>query len=333
MAPTTLIGEVTVTCPEGRDPRFAGYPLHMCELIDNLDAPVFIERVSLSDVKHTRKAKKAVKKALEVQKDGKGYAFVEVLSPCPTNLRQDAVGAEKFINEEMEKEFPVKNFRDKIKEVEPLCRGASDFSRESLDRIFNVSSESTKDAVIDPDYKEKSIKITGFGGQGVLSMGLTLAEAGMKARRHVSYYPSYGPEQRGGASNCVVVLSGSVIGSPAVHEVDTLVSLNRPSLEEFKGEVKKGGLILYDSAIGDFEAPEGVEAVSVPAFKIAKEQGVKRAGNTVLLGVLMALGRAGLSEDMFKKAIQHTFSKKPKLIPVNLEILESGKKWALENIR
>lgn len=332
MAPTTLIGEVTVTCLEGRDPRFAGYPLHMCELIDNLDAPVFIERVSLSDVKHVRKAKRAIKKALEVQKYGKGYAFVEVLSPCPTNLRQDALGAEKFINEEMEKEFPVKNFRDKIKEIEPLCRGASDFSKESLDKIFDISRGSTKDTKDDPNYKERSIKITGFGGQGVLSMGLTLAEAGMKARRHVSYYPSYGPEQRGGASNCVVVLSGSVIGSPAVHEIDTLVSLNRPSLEEFKEEVKKGGLILYDSAIGEFEAPEGVDAVSVPAFKIAKEHGVKRAGNTVFLGVLMALGRAGLSEDMFNKAIEHTFSKKPKLIPVNLEILQAGAKWARENL-
>lgn len=332
MAPTTLIGEVTVTCPEGRDPRFAGYPLHMCELIDNLNAPVYIERVSLSDVKHIRKAKRAVKKALEVQRNGKGYAFVEVLSPCPTNLRQDAIGAEKFINEEMEKEFPVKNFRDRIKEVEPLSRGASDFSKESLDRIFDVVSKSSEDAIDDLEYTEKSIKITGFGGQGVLSMGLTIAEAGMKARRHVSYYPSYGPEQRGGASNCVVVISGSVIGSPAVHEVDTLVSLNRPSLEEFKDEVKKGGLILYDSGIGEFKAPEGVKAVSVPAFKIAKEHGVKRAGNTVLLGVLMALGRAGLSEDMFMQAIEHTFSKKPKLIPVNLEILKAGAKWARENL-
>ncbi|MGB9936082.1 MAG: 2-oxoacid:acceptor oxidoreductase family protein [Methanobacterium sp.] len=333
MAPTTLIGEVTVTCPEGRDPRFAGYPLHMCELIDNLNAPVYIERVSLSDVQHIRKAKIAVKKALKIQKEGKGYAFVEVLSPCPTNLRQDAVGAEKFINEEMEKEFPLKRFRDKSREVEPLCRGKSDFSKESLDKIFDVATKSSADAVDDPQYGQKSIKITGFGGQGVLSMGLTVAEAGMKARRHVSYYPSYGPEQRGGASNCVVVISGGVIGSPAVHKVDTLVSLNRPSLEEFKGQVKEGGLILYDSAIGDFEAPECVNAVSVPAFNIAKEHGVKRAGNTVMIGVLMALGRAGIEEEMFKQAIEHTFSKKPKLIPINLEILEAGAQWARENLK
>lgn len=332
MAPTTLIGEVTVTCPEGRDPRFAGYPLHMCELLNNLNAPVFIERVSLSDVKHIRKAKRAVKKALEIQRDGKGYAFVEFLSPCPTNLRQDALGAEKFINEEMAEEFPVKNFRDRTREVEPLCRGESDFSKESLNKIFEIDSESTGDAINDPDFKERSVKISGFGGQGVLSMGLTLAEAGMKARRHVSYYPSYGPEQRGGSSNCAVVISGEIIGSPVVSEVDVLVALNKPSLEEFVDEVKEGGIILYDSSIGKFKAPDGVEAFSVPAFKIAKEHGVKRAGNTALLGVLMAFECTGLPEDVFKKSIEHTFSKKPKLIPLNLEILEAGAKWARENL-
>ncbi len=73
-------------------------------------------------------------------------------------------------------------------------------------------------------YGEKSIKITGFGCQGVLSMGITLADAGMKAKRHLSYYPSYGSEQRGGASNCVVVFSGSVIGSPALNKVDPVIS-------------------------------------------------------------------------------------------------------------
>ena len=332
MAPTTLVGEVTVTCPEGRDPRFAGYPLHMCELIDNLNAPVFIERVSLSDVKHIRKAKKAIKKALEVQKDNKGYTFVEILSPCPTNLRQDATGALKFIKEEMEKEFPVKNFRNRISEVEPLYRGKSDFSKDSLDKIFEVGSESAAGAINDSDFREKSIKIAGFGGQGVLSMGLTLAVAGMKSRRYVSYYPSYGPEQRGGESNCIVIVSGEVIGSPAVNEVDVLVALNKPSLEEFKGEVKEGGLILYDSTIGEVKAPDGVEAISIPAFKIAKQHGVKRAGNTVLLGVLMEIGCTELPEEVFKMAIEHTFAKKPELIPVNLEILQAGAKWARENL-
>jgi 2-oxoisovalerate ferredoxin oxidoreductase beta subunit len=331
MAPTTLIGEKTVTCPTGRDPRFAGYPLHMCELLNNLKAPVFIERVSLSDIKHIRNAKKAIKRALKIQREGKGYAFVEFLSPCPTNLKLDAASAQIFLNEQMEKEFPLKNFRDRYAEVKPLCRDESDFSKDSLDKIFELESESSLDAIDDPHFKEKRIKIAGFGGQGVLSMGLTLAQAACKARRHVSWYPSYGPEQRGGTSNCSVIISGELIGSPVVNEPDILVALNRPSLEEFAKEVKKEGFILYDSAIGKFKAPSGVKTFPVPAFEIAKKLGVSKAANTVMLGVIMALRYTELPEDVFKDAIKHIFEKKSKLIPINLKILDAGANWAKEN--
>ncbi|MBZ2165227.1 2-oxoacid:acceptor oxidoreductase family protein [Methanobacterium spitsbergense] len=331
MAPTTLVGEVTVTCQEGRDPRFTGYPLHMSELLNNLKAPVFIERVSLSDPSHIRKAKKAVKKALEIQRDGKGYAFVELLSPCPTNLRQDAEGAEKFLNEKMEVEFPLVNFRDRTSEVEPLCRGESDFSKELLDNIFEVDSGSSMEPLDDPDFETKVIKISGFGGQGVLSMGLIIARAACKARRYVSWYPSYGPEQRGGTSNCTVIISGEIIGSPAVHNPDILVALNKPSLEEFAPRVKNGGTILYDSKIGEFITQENIRVIGVPAMKIAKEKGVGKAANTAMLGVLMAISKE-LSEEVFKDAVKQAFAKKPKLIPVNLDILESGSKWAHKNL-
>jgi 2-oxoisovalerate ferredoxin oxidoreductase beta subunit len=332
MAPTTLVGEVTVTCQEGRDPRFTGYPLHMSELLNNLKAPVFIERVSLSDPSHIRKAKRAVKKALEIQRDGKGYAFVELLSPCPTNLRQDAEGAEKFLNEEMEVEFPLANFRDRTNEVEALCRGESDFSKESLDSIFEVEHESAMEAVEDPDFETKVVKISGFGGQGVLSMGLIIAQAACKARRYVSWYPSYGPEQRGGTSNCTVVISGEIIGSPVVHSPDILVALNKPSLEEFSDRVKKGGIILYDSEIGKFIAPENTTAIGVPALKIAKEYGVGKAANTAMLGVLMAISTE-LSEEVFKDAIKQAFAKKPKMVSVNLDVLKAGSEWAHKNLK
>ena len=331
MAPTTLVGEVTVTCQGGRDPRYTGYPLHMSELLNNLKAPVFIERTSLSDPSHIRKAKRAVKKALEIQRDGKGYAFVELLSPCPTNLRQDAEGAEKFLNEEMEVEFPLANFRDRTSEVEPLCRGESDFSKESLDRIFEVEVESALEAVDDPNFETKVVKISGFGGQGVLSMGLIIAQAACKDRRHVSWYPSYGPEQRGGTSNCTVVISGEMIGSPVVYQPDILVALNKPSLEEFAERVKKGGIILYDSEIGEFKAPVEVQAIGVPALKIAKENGVGKAANTAMLGVLMAIS-TDLSKKVFRDAVKQAFAKKPKMISVNLAVLESGAEWVRKNL-
>ena len=331
MAPTTLVGEVTVTCQEGRDPRYTGYPLHMSELLNNLKAPVFIQRASLSDASHIRMAKIAVKKALEIQRDGKGYAFVELLSPCPTNLRQDAESAEKFLNEQMEVEFPLAKFRDRTSEVEPLCREQSDFSKKSLDKIFEIELDSTMEAIDDPNFETKVIKISGFGGQGVLSMGLILAEAACKARRHVSWYPSYGPEQRGGTSNCTVIISGELIGSPVVNNPDILVALNKPSLEEFAERVKNNGIILYDTEIGEYNAPENVKAIGVPALKIAKEHGVGKAANTAMLGVLMAISTE-LSEKVFEDAVKQAFAKKPKMISVNLDILKSGSKWAKKNL-
>ena len=129
MAPTTLIGEVTATSPHGRDPQDMGYPIHICELLDTLKAPVFIERASLSDIEHIRKARRAVKKALQIQRDKLGYAFVELLSPCPTILRMDAASSTKFINEQMELEYPLKRFRDRSADVQSIIRPESDFER------------------------------------------------------------------------------------------------------------------------------------------------------------------------------------------------------------
>jgi len=332
MAPTTLIGEKTITCPEGRDPRFAGYPLHMCEILNNLKAPVFIERVSISDISHIRKARKAIRKALEIQRDGKGYAFVEILSTCPTNLRQDSEQSTRFVNEEMEKEFPLGNFRDLSDETQPLLRGESNFSKDAIDRLFNLETESSPDAVHDPTFREVHVKAAGFGGQGVLSMGLTLAHAGCNAQRFVSWYPSYGPEQRGGTSNCSIVVSGESIGSPVVYVPDVLVAMNRPSLEKFAGDVKQGGIILYDSTIGECDIPAGVRGIAVPAVRIAGEAGSEKAANTVMLGVMLSLGVTGLSEENFRAAIAETFSDKPKLISLNHKVLEAAAAWAKENL-
>ncbi|MCL2142428.1 MAG: 2-oxoacid:acceptor oxidoreductase family protein, partial [Methanimicrococcus sp.] len=331
MAPTTLVGEKTVTCQDGRDSNFAGYPLHMCEILNNLIAPVFIERVSVSDVKHIRKAKIAIKKALEIQRDGKGYTFVEILSNCPTNLKQDAKGSAEFINTEMEKEFPLGNFRDRSAEVGPVVRLESDFSTEKLNAIFNV--ESGADVINpDPNMKDCLVKIAGFGGQGVLSMGIILAQAGCAGGRNVSWYPSYGPEQRGGTANCSVVLSAKPIGSPIVYNPDILVALNRPSLEKFEKDVKEGSYLIYDSSIENYQPPKGVKVLCVPALDIAIKGGSAKATNTAMLGVLLALGATGLSEKEFKEAIAASFADKPALVDLNLKVLKAGEEWAKENL-
>ncbi|MHB8118341.1 MAG: 2-oxoacid:acceptor oxidoreductase family protein [Methanothrix sp.] len=329
MAPTTLIGEVTATTPNGRDPREQGYPIHICELLDTLKAPVFIERASLSDIEHIRKARRAVKKALEIQRDKKGYAFVELLSPCPTILRMDVQAITRFINEQMEKEFPLKRFRDRSTEAEAITRAESDFSQGTLDKIFGCESRICVQFTEDPEFAAKGVKIAGFGGQGVLSMGLALAQAGFGCGRYVSYYPDYGPEQRGGTSNCSVIISGQPIGSPVVDHPDVLVVFNRPSLEKFAPSVKKGGLIIYDSLAGQFQAPEGVKAISVPATEIATELGTTQAANTAMFGALMQAGKLGLPREAYGTAFRVTFAKKPKLITKNLEILEAGAQAAM----
>ena len=332
MAPTTLVGEVTTTCQDGRNSDFTGFPLHMCEILSNLTAPVFIERVSVSDIKHIRKAKAAIRKALEVQRDGKGYAFVEILSGCPNNLRQDSKESIDFINNQVEKEFPLGNFRDKVADTAPLIRPDSDFSKSKLDEIFGVGA-GVEFAKPDPDFKNCLVKIAGFGGQGVLSMGTILAQAGIYGGKNVSWYPSYGPEQRGGTANCSVVLSASPIGSPVVYKPGILVVLNRPSLEKFSKDVQQGSYLIYDSSIDNYAPPAGVKALCVPAVDIAMKGGSAKAVNTVMLGVILALGETGLTEKEFEKAIAESFADRPNLIDLNLKVLKAGYEWAKENLK
>ena len=331
MAPTTLIGEKTTTSPYGRDQHETGFPLHMCETLNTLLAPVFIERVSVSDISHIRKAKKAIKKALEIQRDQKGYAFVEILSPCPTNLKMDPLKNAEFVNEMMEKEYPLGNLRDLSGEAESIARKESVYQKSALDAIFQLGEEKESVAADNGYEGEVQVKIAGFGGQGVLSLGLAVARAGVSAGRHVSWYPSYGPEQRGGTSNCAVILSSREIGSPVIHEIDILVAFNRPSLEKFAGDVKAGGLLLYESSIGDFPFPSGIKTLAVPAQQIAKDAGSAKALNTVMLGVMMAVGNMNLRENDFSKALAETFAGKPHLLELNQDILEKGAAWAQEN--
>src|SRR5436305_6928076 len=117
MAPTTLVGEKSTTSPWGRRPSNEGFPLHMSELLATLEAPVYIERVALCDNKNIMKARRAVKKALELQREGAGFTFVEILSPCPTIWGKDPVEARRWIGEAMVPTFPLNVFRDRRPEM------------------------------------------------------------------------------------------------------------------------------------------------------------------------------------------------------------------------
>lgn len=112
MAPTTLLGQKTTTTPYGRQAELHGSPMKMCELIDALVAPVYIARFAVNTPANVRKAKKGIKRALEIQEKGLGYSFVEILGACPTNWGMTPVACCEFIEESMMPVFPLKVFRD-----------------------------------------------------------------------------------------------------------------------------------------------------------------------------------------------------------------------------
>jgi len=111
MAPTTMIGQKTATSPLGRDYNTMGPPIKVCELLNTLDKPYYIERVALDGPAGVRKTKKALKTAFEAQLAGKGYTFVEILSPCPTYQYKTPIGALDFVKNPMQEVFPVRVFR------------------------------------------------------------------------------------------------------------------------------------------------------------------------------------------------------------------------------
>jgi pyruvate/2-oxoacid:ferredoxin oxidoreductase beta subunit len=113
MAPTTLAGQKTKTSPFGRNPAEAGQPIRACELLNTLEAPAFIERCAVNNVKNALRAKKAIRKALENQLAGRGYSFVEVLSMCPTNWGMDPVEATSWVDTAMAPYYPLGNIRDR----------------------------------------------------------------------------------------------------------------------------------------------------------------------------------------------------------------------------
>ena len=113
MAPTTLVGMKATTAPQGRDPKEHGYPMHMCEILNQLTAPYYLERTSCNNPANVNKTKAAIKKAFRNQLDGKGFSMVEIVTSCPTNWGLDPLEALDFLEEKMLREFPLGVIRDR----------------------------------------------------------------------------------------------------------------------------------------------------------------------------------------------------------------------------
>ncbi len=113
MAPTTMIGQRTTTCPNGRDPQVAGYPIKVCELLSAVDGPSYIARVAPVSAAGLTRTKNAIKKAFQKQLDGKGFSLVEVLSNCPTQWKMSPVDSLKWIEETAAEFYPLGEFVDR----------------------------------------------------------------------------------------------------------------------------------------------------------------------------------------------------------------------------
>ncbi len=326
MAPTTLVGQRTTTSPYGRNPGNEGFPIRMSELISQLEAPVYVERVALTDAKNTNKARRAVRKALQLQMENKGFSLVEVLSACPSGWKMSPVQAKEWINDSLIKQFPLGVYRDRSESVPAAESKRFVFQSADLWNKLDIPTQEPLAGAGQPwagPQEDPRIKLAGFGGQGVLVLGLMLAQAGMQSGLHVSWIPSYGPEMRGGTANCHVNLSHRRIGSPVVSRPTVLVAMNLPSLEKFEEEVAAGGLIMYDSSLID-RPPQrkDVQILAIPATEMADQLGNTRIANMVILGAYIALTGC-LSKESIAAALPAVVKRK-NLVPLNLQALEKG---------
>lgn len=172
---------------------------------------------------------------------------------------------------------------------------------------------------------QHEIIIAGFGGQGIQSAGMLIAYAGMLEDKNVSWLPSYGPEMRGGTSNCHVIISDEPVGSPILNSATALLVMNGPSLEKFEDTVVPGGLIITDSSlVNKSPSRTDVDIFEIPATKMASDMGNLTYANIIVLGKLLA--KTGVvSKESFERALKKVLpEKRHYMIPEEMKALEMG---------
>lgn len=172
----------------------------------------------------------------------------------------------------------------------------------------------------------EEIIIAGFGGQGVLSMGKILAYSGIMQNQEVSWMPSYGPEMRGGTANVTVVLSDKRISSPVINSFDTAIILNQQSMDKFVGNVKPGGLLIYDPN-GIIYPPvrKDINIYTIEASEAAGKLGMMQIFNMIVLGGFLKI-KPLIQAEFIHKGLQKSLpARHHKMIPENEKAIEIGK--------
>jgi 2-oxoisovalerate ferredoxin oxidoreductase beta subunit len=332
MAPTTLLGQKTATSPYGRT-RFTGEPMKMAELMAGLDGPVYVERVALFDSKNRVKAEKAIKKAIRLQVENRGFSFVEVLAECPTHLKLTPLETEKWVKEQMLPVFPLGVKKDVVREEAwPLPPSPSFLTGKVMDVIGGSSETVPRFCKGFPKTafgSDIGIKLAGAGGDGAQTAALLITRAAINEGFDSTHIPSYGPESRGGTSYADVRIAEEEVLSPAAPEPHILVAFNAPSLAKFGPMVPEGGVVVYDRSV-IAEAPTlrpGVKAVGVPLTQVAADLGKIIVKNIVALGALQQSTRL-FPKDTFLTAVRQALADKCALIPLNEEAFAWGAKHA-----
>ena len=327
MAPTTLMGQRTATSPEGRG-RLMGEPLKMAELMAQLDGPVYVERVALFDARQRVKAQKAILKAVRLQVENKGFAFVEVLAECPLHLGKTPPEAERWVKERMVPVFPLGVKKDVARDEWPEWKRPT-FEPERLREAIGGSAEPV------PRYgkgfptavfgRDIGLKLAGAGGDGAQTAAMLIARAAINEGFDASHIPSYGPESRGGTSYADVRIAEEEVLSPAVPAPHCLVAFNAPSLARFAPAVVSGGVVVYDSSVipAPPELGRGVRILGVPCSEIAKDLGAVVVKNIVALGALHS-ATSLFPEATYLAAIRQALQGKSALIPLNEQAFLRG---------
>lgn len=173
----------------------------------------------------------------------------------------------------------------------------------------------------------KQVIFSGFGGQGVLLAGQLLAMAGMLEGRHVTWYPSYGAEMRGGTANCTVMVADHKIGSPVASQADLLMALNQPALDVFTKKVASGGELIYNSSVTtNPPVRDDISAKGIPATELASQIGDTRVVNMIMLGALISATKLIDSSSVLEALAKKLGPSKKGLIPVNQQALDMGSK-------
>lgn len=167
--------------------------------------------------------------------------------------------------------------------------------------------------------------VAGFGGQGVLSLGMTLSYAGMVEEKEISWMPSYGPEMRGGTANCMVTVSDKKISSPIISFFDTAIVLNQPSMDKFAPKVKPGGLLLYES--GNIFKPStrtDIQVIGITATTEAIQMKNAKIMNMIMLGAYLQLKPIVKKASILEALTKVLPEKYHHLLEINQRALEKG---------